>query len=78
MKTNKSISIGDRVKFYDSQQATIDRDYSGTNSKHFPIGKVIDVYDYKSCFGYTDRVCDILIGERISKAHFVSVVEVVS
>lgn len=75
---NIPVVIGSFVKFYDCQQANKDRDFSGSNPKYYPIGKVIDVYDYKSKFGYTDRVCDIQIGERISKAHFVRGVDVVS
>ena len=75
---NIPVVIGSFVKFYDCQQANKDRDYSGANPKHYPIGEVVAVYDYKSYFGYTDRVCDIKIGERISKAHFVRGVEVVS
>ena len=75
---NIPVVIGSFVKFYDCQQANKDRDFSGANPKYYPIGKVIDVYDYKSTFGYTDRVCDIQIGERISKAHFVRGVYVVS
>lgn len=67
--------VGSFVKFYDCQQANKDRDFSGRNSKYYPIGKVINIYDYKSIFGYIDRVCDIQIGERISKAHFVNCVE---
>ena len=65
------IKTGSSVKFYDCQQASKDKDYSGTNPKHYPIGKVIKIYDYKSYFGYIDKVCDIQIGKRISKAHFV-------
>ena len=72
------VVIGSFVRFYDCQQANKDRDYSGANSKYYPIGEVVDVYDYKSSFGYIDKVCDIKIGERISKAHFVRGVEVVS
>jgi hypothetical protein len=75
---NIPVVIGSFVKFYDCQQANRDKDFSGANPKYYPIGKVIDVYDYKSTFGYTDRVCDIQIGERISKAHFVRGVDVVS
>lgn len=75
---NIPVVIGSFVKFYDCQQANKDKDYSGTNPKYYPIGEVVNVYDYKSKFGYTDRVCDIQIGERISKAHFVRCVEVVS
>lgn len=75
---NIPVVIGSFVKFYDSQQANKDKDYSGTNPKYYPIGEVVNVYDYKSKFGYTDRVCDIQIGERISKGHFVRCVEVVS
>lgn len=69
------IKKGDSVRFYDCYQANKDKDYSGTNPKHFPIGKVIKVYNYTSTYGYTDRCCDIKIGDRISKAHFVSMVE---
>lgn len=75
--STKPLVIGSFVKFYDCQTANKERDYSGSNPKHYPIGKVIDIYDYKSSFGYTDRVCDIQIGERISKGHFVTGVEVV-
>lgn len=75
---NKPVVIGSFVRFYDCQTANAEKDYSGANPKHYPIGKVIDVYDYKSYFGYADRVCDIQIGERISKGHFVRCVDVVS
>lgn len=75
-KSNKPVGISSFVRFYDCQTANAEKDCSGP--KHYPIGKVIAVYDYKSYFGYTDRVCDIQIGERISKAHFVSGVDVVS
>ena len=75
---NESLVIGCPVRFYDSQMANMEKDYSGTNPKYYPVGKVIDIYDYKSCFGYIDRVCDIQIGERISKAHFVNCVNIVS
>lgn len=75
---NKPVVIGSFVRFYDCQTANAKKDYSGANPKHYPIGKVIAVYDYKSYFGYTDRVCDIQLGERISKAHFVTGVDVVS
>jgi hypothetical protein len=75
---NKPVVIGSFVRFYDCQTANAEKDYSGANPKHYPIGKVIAVYDYKSYFGYTDRVCDIQVGERISKAHFVTGVDVVS
>jgi hypothetical protein len=75
---NKPVFIGIFVRFYDCQKANAEKDYSGANPKHYPIGKVIAVYDYKSSLGYTDRVCDIKIGERISKAHFVRAVDVVS
>jgi len=77
-KLNTPVVIGSFVKFYDCQQANNDKDFSGVNPKYYPIGKVINIYDYKSTFGYTDMVCDIQIGERISKAHFVRGVEVVS
>jgi len=73
-KKNNSISIGDSVKFYDCHQAFLDKDYSGENPKHYPIGIVKKIYDYKSYFGYTDRVCDIQVGNRISEAHFISAV----
>ena len=75
---NIPVVIGSFVRFYDCQTANAEKDYSGTNPKNFPIGKVVAVYDYKSYFGYVDRVCDIQIGERISKGHFVRAVEVVS
>tara|TARA_R110000868_G_C10820979_1_gene758626 strand:+ start:282 stop:575 length:294 start_codon:yes stop_codon:yes gene_type:complete len=75
---NKPVVIGSFVRFYDCQTANAEKDYSGANPKHYPIGKVIAVYDYKSYFGYTDRLCDIQVGERISKGHFVTGVDVVS
>ena len=75
---NKPVVIGSFVRFYDCPTANAEKDYSGANPKHYPIGKVITVYDYKSYFGYTDKVCDIQIGERISKAHFVTGVDVIS
>lgn len=76
--SNKPVLIGSFVRFYDSHKAHSEKDYSGKNPKHYPVGEVVDVYDYKSYFGYTDRVCDIKIGERISKAHFIRGVEVIS
>jgi len=71
----ETIDSGNLVKFYDCQQANNDKDYSGTNSKYYPIGKVIKVYNHKSIFGYVDRVCDIQINDRISKGHFVRCVK---
>lgn len=73
----KNISDGDTVRFYDSIQAQKDKDYSGANPDYYPIGKVIRVYDYKSPWGHTDEVCDIQIGDRISKSHFTRCVEIV-
>ena len=73
----KEIVKGSLVKFYDCQQANNDRDFSGENPKYYPIGKVINVYNYKSSFGYSDKVCDIQIGDRVSKAHFVRCVEII-
>jgi len=70
-----TLTVGSEVRFYDSDKAFADRDFSG-NEKHFPVGKVLKIYNYKSFYGYIDKVCDIQIGERISKAHFVSAVEV--
>lgn len=75
---NMPVVIGSFVRFYDCQKANKDKDFSGTNHKHYPIGKVLNIYKYKSKFGYVDEVCDIEIGERISKAHFIRGVEVVS
>jgi hypothetical protein len=75
---DKPVVTGCSVLFYDCQMAMKDRDYSGSDLKHYTIGKVIDVYDYTSCFGYTDRVCDIEVGERVSRAHFVRGVKVVN
>lgn len=74
---NNTIIVGSSVKFYDCRKAMEDKDHSGTKDKYFPIGKVIKLYEYKSMFGYTDKVCDIEIGDRISKAHFVRAVKVV-
>jgi hypothetical protein len=74
----KPVVIGSLVRFYDCQQADRDRDFSGTNLKYYPIGKVIDVYNFKSWFGYEDECCNIQIGERISKGHFTRCVNVVS
>lgn len=79
METSElNVFLGKFVKFYDCQQANKDKDYSGTNPKYYPIGKVIAIYDYESKLGYTDIVCDIQIGERISKGHFVRSVEVIN
>lgn len=76
--TDKTPSIGDSVRFYDSQTAHKENDHSGSNPRYYPIGKVISVYDYKSPFGYTDEVCDIQIGDRISTAHFTNCVEIIN
>jgi hypothetical protein len=74
----EKIKIGNLVKFYDCDQARRDRDYSGENIKHYPIGKVIDVYNHKCPFsGQIDEVCDIEIDNRISRGHFTSGVELV-
>jgi hypothetical protein len=70
-----NVKIGDSVRFYDCQTAMKEKDYSGENTRHYPVGKVISIYDYKSYFGYTDKVCDIQIGDRISKAHFITSVD---
>ena len=84
MKKEKNIQqkqiliTGDFVRFYDCDQANRDRDYSGTKSKYYPIGKIINVYNYTTHYGFTDKVCDIQIGERISKAHFISGVEIIN
>lgn len=64
------------VKFYDSDQANIDRDYSGKNEKYYPMGKVIKVYT-RDRGDYLDKLCDIQVGDRISKGHFVDCVEIV-
>lgn len=74
---DNSVTVGCLVRFYDSQKAHADKDHSGTNSKYYPIGKVISIYDYKSIYGYIDRVCDIQIGDRISKSHFISGIEII-
>jgi hypothetical protein len=68
------ISKWSRVRFYDCHQANIDRDYSGENPKHYPIGLVVDVYWYNQA-KYSTLVCDIQIADRISRGHFVSAVE---
>ncbi len=70
------VTVDCNVQFYDCFIAMKEKDYSGENPKHYPIGKVIKVYDYTSYFGYTDKVCDIQIGDRISKGHFVDAVKV--
>lgn len=70
---------GDLVKFYDCQKAANDRDYSGANPKHYPIGKVLRVYDHAWSLEenvFVDRVCDVEIDGRISKGHFVTGVEI--
>lgn len=77
MLKEQEIIKGCFVKFYDCQTAYAEKDYSGSNPKHYPIGRVVAVYDYKSYFGYIDRVCDIQVGDRISKAHFVNGVELI-
>lgn len=74
---NQIIEKGDLVQFYDSDMANKDRDFSGENPKHYPLGFVVSVYDYKSFYGYVDKVCDIKIGNRISKAHFVDGVRLI-
>lgn len=53
------------------------RIFQEKNPKYYPIGRVIRVYDLKTYMGYTDRVCDIQVGDRISKGHFVHAVEVI-
>lgn len=70
----QNIIKGNKVKFYDCFQVSIDKDASGTNPKHYPIGIVDKVYIYHSIFGYSDQVCDIKIGNRISRAHFTNCV----
>lgn len=78
IELKSKVVVGDFVKFYDCQQANLDKDFSGTNPKYYPTGKVINIYEYESKLGYTDTVCDIQIGERISKAHFIRSVEPVN
>jgi hypothetical protein len=73
-KDKLPISKWSKVRFYDCHQAMIDRDYSGKNPKHYPIGLVIDVYWKQNEF-YSDLLCDIQIGDRISRGHFVSAIE---
>lgn len=68
---------GSKVRFYDCHQAWIDKDHSGDNPKYYPVGEVVKVYDYTASFGYTDRVCDIKIGDRISKGHFARGVKII-
>lgn len=72
------VKKGDFVRFYDCQSANKDKDYSGKNQKYYPIGTIISVYDYTSRDGFTDRVCDIQVGRRISEAHFVSWVTLIN
>lgn len=76
---NNNVIVGSSVRFYDSQKANKDKDYSGTNSKYFPIGEVIAIYKYKSIiYDYIHDVCDIKINNRISKAHFIECVQLIS
>ena len=79
---NEDLKPGNKVKFYDCYQAQlIDRDYSGSDPKHYPIGLVVDVYDHIMTLEdrlFTDKVCDILINGRISKGHFVDGVEIIN
>jgi hypothetical protein len=74
---NLPINKWSRVRFYDCQQAFKDRDFSGSNPKHYPIGIVIDVYWYHQ-MNYSTLLCDILTGERISRGHFVSAVTAIN
>lgn len=75
-QSTKGITKGDLVRFYDCDLANKEKDYSGTNPKCYPTGKVLCVYLYTSSyFGYSEMVCDILIGKRISKRHFITGVE---
>ncbi len=68
-----NLIVGNLVQFYDSHTAHRERDYSGSNPKHYPVGKVIKVYDHKSYYGgHIDRVCDIFIEGRVSKGHFIT------
>ena len=76
MKTDL-VKEGDFVRFYDCQKATKDKDFSGEDKKYYPIEKVLRVYEYISSLGYVDEVCDIQIGERISRAHFTRGVEII-
>lgn len=66
----KKVEVGDIVKFYDCKSAFRDRDFSGKDPKYYPLGEVVRVYDYTS-HGVTDKVCDIKVGNSISKTHFV-------
>jgi len=68
----EQIQKGDHVRFYDCIQAMRDKDASGKDPKHYPVGIVDKVYIYHSSLGYSDEVCDIIIGDKISKAHFTS------
>jgi hypothetical protein len=67
-----NIKVGDKVKFYDCDQARIDKDYSGKNPKHYPIGEVVDVYEKpSSVYNAINKLCDIKINDRISRGHFI-------
>lgn len=76
-KEIEPVEKGDLVQFYDCDTASKDRDFSGENPKYYPFGIVVSVYDYKSFYGHTDKVCDIKIKNRISKAHFVDGVKII-
>lgn len=70
------IKAGDPVKFYDVQRANQDRDYSG-DPEYYSVGMILKIYEYKSKFGYSDIVCDIQVGDRVSNSHFITGVELI-
>jgi hypothetical protein len=42
-----NLKISDNVRFYDVDTANKEKDYSGSNPKHYPIGIVVDIYEPK-------------------------------
>ena len=79
MKVLQKIEIGNKVRFYDCDQARIERDFSGINPKYYPIGEVVDIYKKRSLvYDAIHKLCDIKIGDRISKGHFINGVELIN
>jgi hypothetical protein len=64
------------VRFYDCQQADKDRDYSGTNPKYYPIGKVIRSATTDEC--YIIEYCTTLNDTDIAGQIYTDCIECIS
>ncbi len=65
---DKSIEEGSEVIFYDCDMANKERDFSGSNPKFYPTGKVIKIRQIPD----GRMVVDVQLPDgRISKGHFI-------